>query len=274
MLHVHCVCLGHVRCMWFACGQIFQTRSAIARFGSFVVTMVCAIGGGPGFQFNSIEDCPDVHVRGSWFSAFQLKQSLVVFESDCVTMQQHSGGVLSSLLYAPLLLSQGFAVCKDPHSEKGSDVAEETNLALIEFKMDTTSKKYVVHQTTDLCCTNTSLKTPCQSPCHHLMYQNKEDMKSSDCNLMKMDERGLSGLEADKGELVKQLIEKIESRKKDPDQEGERFLSKDEWKNGSIKGERVMVIECMKVGSSRSCGAKNQRRMGHRRSMRNSATSN
>ena len=58
--------------MWFACGQIFQTRSAIARFGSFVVTMVCAIGGGPDFQLNSIEDCPDVHVRGSWFSRFSF----------------------------------------------------------------------------------------------------------------------------------------------------------------------------------------------------------
>ena len=57
-------CALHAVCMW----TDFQTRSAIACFGSFVVTMVCAIGGGPDFQFNSIEDCPDAHVCGSWFS--------------------------------------------------------------------------------------------------------------------------------------------------------------------------------------------------------------
>ena len=52
------VCALHVVCMW----SDFQTRSAIACFGGLVVTMVCAIGGGPGFQFNSIEACPGVHV--------------------------------------------------------------------------------------------------------------------------------------------------------------------------------------------------------------------
>ena len=48
-------------------------------------------------------------------------------------MQQHSVGVLSSLLFAPLLLCQGFAVCIAPF-EKGLSTIVETEM---------TSKKYI-----------------------------------------------------------------------------------------------------------------------------------
>ncbi len=42
--------------------------------------------------------------------SYAAQASLIVFELCSVKMQQHSGGVLSSMCFA-LVLSQGFAVC-------------------------------------------------------------------------------------------------------------------------------------------------------------------
>ena len=67
-------------------------------------------------------DFANVHVVS--LPAFHLKQSLVIFEEDCV---------MPSLLHARVLLRQGFT-------------AGETNFALIDLKETTASKKSVMHQ--------------------------------------------------------------------------------------------------------------------------------
>ena len=60
-----CMCIAFVWGMCAACGLHvvrFSDKKCNRVFWGLVVTMVCAIGGGPGFRFNSIEACPGVHV--------------------------------------------------------------------------------------------------------------------------------------------------------------------------------------------------------------------
>ncbi len=154
-------------------------------------------------------------------------------------MQQHSGGVLSSLCCAPVLLSQGFAVCIAPNSEKSTKViAENMNLALTDL-MEMTSKKYIIpHYADDSCRTNTLLKTPCQSPCQlkfneYLYKENMKGLKLFGCNnqsdLRKSEEQN---------KLALQLMAKIELMEKDS-VDGGRLLTKSELMNGSVDGDRL-----------------------------------
>ncbi len=80
-------------------------------------------------------------------------------------MQQHSGGGLSSLLFAPLLLCQGFAVCIAPF-EKGLCTIVENKKMI--------SKKYI-ELIADLnsCRTATVPKTPDHLPpgLQHVPFQ-------------------------------------------------------------------------------------------------------
>ncbi len=71
---------------------------------------------------------------------------------------------MSSLLHARVTSSQGFT-------------AGEMNLALGGLKMETASKKHVMHQTDELCRAKTLLKTPCRSPFRRSKYLSKEGMK-------------------------------------------------------------------------------------------------
>ncbi len=74
-------------------------------------------------------------------------------------MQQHSIGVFLYCRFAPVLLSQGFAVCIAPISEKSMNViAENKTLALIDEK-EMTSKKYIISHADDPCRTAAVLKT-------------------------------------------------------------------------------------------------------------------
>ncbi len=130
-------------------------------------------------------------------------------------MQQRSIGVWLCCRFAPVLLSQGFAVCIAPNSKKSTNVAEKKILALT-YEKEMTLKKHIIPHADDPCRIDVVLKTPCQSPCqkNFSKYQFKEDMKGLK-EVFGWNNQSDLFMSADSHKLLPRLMTKIELTEKD-----------------------------------------------------------